>query len=481
MTLMHDIQLIIPEIFMALMAMGLLMVGVFQKDAKTSCGSVTWLSVNALLITAFLTYVLMGFQGTAFNNLFINDGFASFTKIIILIGTAIGIVMTMVDFEGARDWRFEIPVLFVLAALGMMVMVSANNFMTLYMGLELQSLALYVLASIKRDTLKSTEAGLKYFVLGSLASGFILYGMSLFYGYTGSLSFDVLNGLVGDLSMGAVLGLVFLLAGIAFKLSAVPFHMWTPDVYEGAPTALVAFFAAIPKFAMMMLLVRLLTGPLLVFLFDWQQILMFVSVSSMILGAFAALTQVNIKRLFAYSSIGHVGYALMIFAAGQIDVASISALIFYMVIYSIMSIGAFGVVILLRHQDLSIEKISDLAGLSKDRPVIALFMAIFMFSMAGIPPLAGFFSKFYVFKSVIDAGFIVLAIVGVLSSVVAAFYYLRVIKVMYFDEGTEGHEISKSPALRFILLLCAVSLVVLIFNPSSLMTVITNYAVLGLM
>jgi NADH-quinone oxidoreductase subunit N len=333
----------------------------------------------------------------------------------------------------------------------MMMMVSANDLISLYMGLELQSLALYVIAAFQRDSLRSTEAGLKYFVLGSLASGMLLYGCSLVYGFTGATRFESLalmfaGGGQGVVSAGVVIGMVFIAAGLAFKVSAAPFHMWTPDVYEGAPTPVTAFFSVAPKIAAMALLLRVMMQPFGDLADQWQQIVVFISVASMLLGAFAALPQNNIKRLLAYSSIGHVGYALLGLAAGS--PAGISGILLYLAIYLAMSVGVWGCVLAMRRQSRMVEGIDDLAGLSRSNPMLAMAMAIFMFAMAGIPPLAGFFGKFYIFLSVIEAGMYGLAVVGVLSSVVAAYYYLRIVKVMYFDEAADpldspvGREIS---------------------------------------
>lgn len=468
MNLMTDFQIILPEIFLGIVAMMLLMIGVFQKKQDDASGSVTWIAIYSLLITAGLVLLTPDYQGLAFFDLFVRDGYANFVKVIILLAACAGIITTMVDFQGAKDWRFEIPVLMVLATLGMMVMVSSNNFMTLYMGLELMSLSLYVLAAVKRDTLRSTEAGLKYFVLGAVSSGFILYGASLFYGFAGTLSFDGIANVfaTGDNSMGAMLGLVFVLAGIAFKISAVPFHMWTPDVYEGAPTGITSFFAAAPKFTAIAVLVRLLLDPLSGMISDWQQIIIFISVASMFVGAVAAIAQTNMKRLLAYSSIGHIGYALMALAVNTPNVAAVSSLLAYMVIYLLMSIGTFGVIVCIRQQDRSLEQIEDLAGLSKTQPFMAFIMAVFMFSMAGIPPLAGFLAKFYVFKTVVDAGIIWLAVYGVVTSVIGAYYYIRVVKVMYFDDVNEEYHVAQSSVLHFILTVLAFVMIVMIVSPS---------------
>lgn len=468
-SLLHDLSLIVPELFLTLSAMAILLAGVFQQGDGDRSRLISFLSTGVFAITIYLVIETLERSGTAFNDLFIEDGYASFVKVFILLGGAVAINLTRVDFVDVKAWRYEMAVLVMLACGGMMFMVSAHNFMTLYMGLELQSLSLYVLAAIRRDHSKSTEAGLKYFVLGALSSGFILYGMSLVYGYTGTLGFDPIAKTIGSdgaLSVGAVVGLVFILAGVAFKISAVPFHMWTPDVYEGASTSIVAFFASAPKFAAIGLLVRLLYEPFSAYIVQWQQIILFMSVASMIVGAFGALHQTNIKRLFAYSSIGHIGYALMALTVGNLS--SLSSLLFYMSIYFVMSIGAFALIVYVKHEDRSIEEISDLAGLSKTQPFMAFLMSVFMFSMAGIPPLAGFLGKLYVFYAVVEGGMYWLAVVGVLSSVVAAYYYLKVIKVMYFDESVEEATLSNSPASSLILLSSGLVLLTLIFDPSML-------------
>jgi NADH-quinone oxidoreductase subunit N len=353
--------------------------------------------------------------------------------------------------------RFEFPVLMLFATLGMMMMISANNLMSLYLGLELQSLSLYVLAAFRRDDLRSSEAGLKYFVLGALSSGMLLYGCSLIYGFAGTTSFGALAGLFADAAgggeavpTGVVVGLVFLSAGLAFKVSAVPFHMWTPDVYEGAPTAVTAFFATAPKVAAMALFVRVLMGPFGGLVEQWQQIVIFISLASMILGALAAISQTNIKRLMAYSSIGHVGYALVGLAAGTEE--GVRGVAVYLAIYIFMNVGTFACILCMRQKDRMVEGIEDLKGLSKTDPMMALALAVFMFSMAGIPPLAGFFGKLFVFSAAIDAGLYGLAIIGILTSVVGAFYYMRIVKFMYFDDPEEAFDRPIGREMSLILL-----------------------------
>ncbi|TDQ80538.1 NADH dehydrogenase subunit N [Dongia mobilis] len=421
-----------PEIFLAVASLALLVLGAWGGDRSTRL--IGWASVASLVIAIALT-ATDGAAGLAFNGLFVADAFAAFAKIVAFGAAAVAIIVALDQMARDGVVRFELPLLMLLASLGMALMISANDLIALYVGLELQSLALYVVAAIRRDTVKSTEAGLKYFVLGALSSGMLLYGSSLIYGFSGSTSFETLAAaLAGEPSLGLIVGLVFLCAGLAFKISAVPFHMWTPDVYEGAPTPITAFFAAAPKVAAMALFARVLIGPFGEMDDQWRQIIVVVAVLSMILGAVAAIAQKNIKRLMAYSSIGNVGYALVGLAAGT--AAGINGLLLYMAIYVVMTIGAFAVIMAMRRQGQGVEEISDLAGLSQSQRGLAVALAIFMFSMAGIPPLAGFFGKFFVFNAAIAAGLYGLAVIGVLTSVVSAFYYIRIVKVMFFDPAT---------------------------------------------
>ena len=439
---------VLAEIWLALASLVLLMIGVFKGDKSTRL--IIALTVIAFAVALLLIVIPAPEKVVTLNGLFIVDSFAVFMKALILIGAGLTLTLGLGFIRRESMERIEYPVLLLLATLGMMMMVSANDLISLYMGLELQSLALYVVAAFQRDSLRSTEAGLKYFVLGALASGMLLYGCSLVYGFTGATRFEALAALFagahGEVSLGVIIGLVFIAAGLAFKVSAAPFHMWTPDVYEGAPSPISAFFSVAPKIAAMALLLRVMIQPFGALADQWQQIVIFISVASMLLGAFAALPQNNIKRLLAYSSIGHVGYALLGLAAGS--VAGIRGVLLYLTIYLAMSVGVWGCVLAMRRQSRMVEGISDLAGLSRTNPKLAMAMGIFMFAMAGIPPLAGFFGKFYIFLAVIDAGMYGLAVIGVLSSVVAAYYYLRIVKVMYFDEAADpfdrpmGREIS---------------------------------------
>ena len=425
---------------LACAAMGLLMIGVFRGDRE-------WRLVAQLAIVALAIAFILLFAGAdfgtvrTFNGQFIADAFGRFMKGLVLVGTIFAIVLSQGYLDREKAGRPEFPVLMVLAALGMLLMVSANDLISLYLGLELQSLSLYIVAAFRRDTLRSTEAGLKYFVLGALSSGMLLYGCSLVYGFAGTTAFDGLTKLFaagGTPPIGVVVGIVFVVSGLAFKISAVPFHMWTPDVYEGAPTPVTAFFAAAPKVAAMALFVRVMVGPFGPLVAQWQQILVFVAIASMVLGAFAAISQTNIKRLMAYSSIGHMGYALVGLAAGT--EAGVRGVVIYIAIYMVMGIGTFACILAMRRQGRLVEGIQDLAGLAKTHPGMALALAVFMFSMAGIPPLAGFFGKLYVFLAAIEAGLYALAVIGVVASVVGAFYYLRIVKIMYFDEPVEAFD-----------------------------------------
>lgn len=444
----QNLGLLGAELWLAIGAMVLLMFGVFAGERSSS--QVTGLSI-AVLVASGIWLFTTGERGEAMNGAFILDDFAWFMKLLTLLGSGLAVIMSVNFMKQEGVTNFELPVLVITASLGMMIMISANNLIALYLGLELQSLSLYVLASINRDSVRSTEAGLKYFVLGALSSGMLLYGASLIYGFTGHTDFaGIADAMAGSgRSLGLIFGLVFLMAGMAFKISAVPFHMWTPDVYEGSPTPITAFFAAAPKIAAMAMLIRIVVGAFEPVTPDWQQIIAFIAIASMVLGAFAAIGQNNIKRLMAYSSIGHMGYALVGLAAGT--QAGVNGVILYMLIYMVMTVGTFACIIAMRRKDGTVEDISDLAGLSKRNPLMALFLTILMFSLAGIPPLAGFFAKYFVFVAAIQSGLYALAIIGVLASVVGAFYYLRIIKIMWFDEPAD--EFVPMPGeLRFVLL-----------------------------
>ena len=442
-----DIAVIWPELFLAVAGMLLLMFGAFRGE--NSARSVSWLAVGAFVVTGVLVLAGPGGTTTAFGAQFVVDDFAIFAKILLLAGAALALILAVPYNLREGITQFEFPILIMFAVLGMMMMVSANDLMTLYLGIELQSLALYVVAAIRRDNLRSSEAGLKYFVLGALSSGILLYGMSLVYGFAGTTNFTVLAEVFAadsEPSIGVIVGIVFVAAGLAFKVSAVPFHMWTPDVYEGAPTPVTAFFAVAPKIAAMALFVRVMLEPFGALVVEWQQVIWFISLASMLLGSFAAIVQTNIKRLMAYSSIGHMGFVLVGLAAGNEQ--GVTGILLYLTIYLFMNIGTFGCILAMRRQGRMVEDINSLAGLSTTNPMMALALAIFMFSMAGIPPLGGFFAKLFVFRAAIDAELYVLVVAGLLTSVVGAFYYLRIVKLMYFDEAAEpfdrvlGREIS---------------------------------------
>ncbi|WP_105419535.1 MULTISPECIES: NADH-quinone oxidoreductase subunit NuoN [Neorhizobium] len=442
-----SLQLSMPEIILAVGALALLMIGVFSGDK--SAPTVTGLAV-ALLAVAGLWLIFMPGEGVAYGGAFKLDAFGRFMKVLALIGSITAMVMSVGHAKSDQLNRFEFPVLLVLSTLGMLLLISANDLIAFYLALELMSLALYVIAAFNRDSLRSTEAGLKYFVLGALSSGMMLYGMSLVYGFTGNTGFE---GIAKVLSaetrgLGLIFGMVFVLAGACFKISAVPFHMWTPDVYEGAPTPVTAFFAAGPKVAAMAILVRIVSDAFLPLVADWRQIIVFVSIASMLLGSFAAIGQRNIKRLMAYSSIGHMGYALVGLAAGS--ETGVSGVVLYMTIYMVMTLGTFACIMAMRRKEGgNVENVDDLAGLSSTKPFMAVVLTALMFSMAGIPPLAGFFAKYFVFVAAIEAKLYALAVIGVLSSVVGAYYYLRIVKLMWFDEA-KGEFARISGELRLV-------------------------------
>ena len=436
--LFASLHIATPELILAVGALALLMIGVFSGDKSTT--TVTGLSV-ALLLVVGLWIVFAPASGVAFGGVYVADAFGNFMKVLALIGSITAMILSVGQGRFEPVGRFEYPVLLVLATLGILLMISANNLISLYMALELQSLALYVVCAINRESLRSTEAGLKYFVLGALSSGMLLYGMSLVYGFTGNTGFaEIAQVLTAETrSLGLVFGLVFVLAGLAFKISAVPFHMWTPDVYEGAPTPVTAFLSAAPKIGAMAIFVRIVIDAFQPVFADWQQIVVFISIASMLLGSFAAIGQKNIKRLMAYSSIGHMGYALVGLAAGT--EAGISGVILYMTIYMVMTLGTFACILSMRRKEIgNVENVEDLAGLSSTNPFMAVVLTILMFSLAGIPPLAGFFGKYYVFLAAIEAKLYPLAIIGVIGSVVGAYYYIRVVKVMWFDEAKGSFE-----------------------------------------
>ncbi|MBX6320691.1 MAG: NADH-quinone oxidoreductase subunit NuoN [Rhodospirillaceae bacterium] len=462
-------ELALPEIVLIAAGLALLMLGVFRRDNPTRL--VAWLSVAALTVAGVLVLAGPAEGEAAFGGLFVVDRFAVFLKVLVLAGSALSIIMALDFVEREHMSRFEFPILMVFATLGMLMMLSANDLIALYIGLELQNLALYVVASFQRDSLRSTEAGLKYFVLSALSSGLLLYGASMIYGFVGSTGFVAIASAMSAAepgpSIGVIIGLVFLAAGLAFKISAVPFHMWTPDVYEGAPTPVTAFFSVAPKVAALGLFIRVLVGPFGSQTAQWQQIVMFISVASMLLGAFAAINQTNFKRLMAYSSIGHIGYALIGLTPGT--PLGVRSVLIYMAIYIFMNLGTFAVILCMRQRGRMVEGIYDLAGYSKTHPGMAAALAALMFSMAGIPPLAGFFAKLFVFQAAVNAGLFWLAVVGVVTSVVSAFYYLRIVKIMYFDEAKEAFDTPMSWEVRAVLALSSLLIVLFFLAPGPLL------------
>ena len=433
----------LPELLVLGGALALLLFGAIRGERSTAV--VDTAAIALLAAAAVLVALLPGGRIETFGGSFVLDSFARFMKILALGGAAAALLMSLDFWRQERLRRFEYGILVLTAAAGMMTMISANDLIALYLGVELMSLSLYVVAAIDRDNLRSSEAGLKYFVLGALSSGMLLYGASLVYGFTGSTDFATIAAAVqpSGANLGLIFGLVFLMAGFAFKISAVPFHMWTPDVYEGAPTPVTAFFAAAPKLAAMALTVRVLITAFPAVTLEWQQIVVFLAIASMALGSFAAIGQTNIKRLMAYSSIGHMGYALVGLAAGSAE--GVAGVIIYLAIYLAMTLGTFACILAMRRGGRMVEDIDSLSGLSRTNPFMAFMLGMLLFSLAGIPPLAGFFAKFYVFLAAIHAGLYALAVIGVLLSVVGAYYYLRIVKLMYFDAPAERFEPMQAP------------------------------------
>ena len=458
---------ILPELSIFISAVLLLIVGLFVKNIK--------LIINFAIITLIIAIILVFVQPvqSAFNNSLTIDEFSKIAKTLILIGSLASIVMYHSSREDLNINLFEYPILILLATIGMMIMVSANDLIAIFIGLELQSLTLYVLAALNRNHLASSEAGLKYFLLGALSSGLLLFGLSYIYGFTGNTNLNLISTTVTSGNIGLIIGIVFVCSGIAFKVSAVPFHMWTPDVYEGAPTPVTAFFALAPKVAAIALAVRFLIVGFGDIAFDWQQIIIFLSIASMVFAAFAAIAQKNIKRLMAYSSIGHVGYALIGLACGTTQ--GISSLVIYLSIYLIMNIGVFSFILSMKNKGEYYENISDLSGLYKTHPYYSVVITILMFSLAGIPPLAGFFGKFYIFIAAIESNLLLLAIVGILASVIGAFYYLRIIKVIYFDESKNSFDGFSHRSLGLLTHPSAILILIFCLYPLPLIK-ISNYA-----
>ena len=471
---MNNLDFILPEIFISLAIMFLLILGVFKKN---SSNIIHYLSIVCLLITGILIINNpSGTQVTLFSGSFIIDNLSSFMKILTILGGASILLMSKKFLKISKIFLIEYPILILSSILGMLVMISSNDLMVFYIGLELQSLALYVLASFNRDQLKSSESGLKYFVLSALSSGLLLYGCSLIYGFSGSTNFDIISNTVNSNHYGLTFGIVFILVGLSFKISAVPFHMWAPDVYEGSPTPVTLFFSVVPKIAALTVFIRFLYVPFINMMDQWQPIIIFLSIASMIFGAIAAIGQKNLKRLIAYSSIGHIGYALAGLSVGTNE--GLQSSIVYISIYIVMNLGFFSCLLMMKRNDLYFETIEDLSGLSKNHPILSLCFLIVLFSLAGIPPLAGFFAKFYIFKSVIEQSMYFLAIVGLLSTVIAAFYYLRIIKVIYFDEQREKYDTDHSNWLKVSLTLSTLLILLYFIFPSKLLEIVSSINVI---
>ena len=468
---MINLELVFPEIFLSLSIMFLLILGVFKKKSSK-------LILNSSLIVLLITAVIV-FNETfsikeefLFNNSIRIDYLSTFTKIITLIAAFFVLLISSNYLKTFKIFKIEYPILILSSVLGMMVMISSNDLIVFYMGLELQSLALYVLATFNRDQLKSSEAGLKYFVLSALSSGLLLYGCSLIYGFTGSTNFDLIANQLKSDEYAITFGIVFILVGLAFKISAVPFHMWAPDVYEGSPTSVTLFFTMVPKVAALTVFIRFLYVPFVNLIDQWQMILVFLSIASMLFGAIAAIGQTNLKRLIAYSSISHIGYALAGLAIGTND--GIQSSVIYITIYIIMNLGFFSCLLMMKRNNEYYEDIDDLSGLSKNHPLMSLSLLVILFSLAGIPPLAGFFAKFYIFKAVIEQSMYFLAIVGLLSTVVAAFYYLRIIKIMYFDKEKEKYDMDHNLWLKFSLTASTILILIYFIFPSQLIEVVSR-------
>ena len=468
---MENLQLILPEIFISLSIMFLLILGVFKKDSSV-------LILNSSLIILFITAVIVFNETIDIEKIFLFKGsvvidhLSSLMKIITLLAAFIVLAISTSYLKVFKILKIEYPILILSSVLGMMVMISSNDLIVFYMGLELQSLALYVLATFNRENLKSSEAGLKYFVLSALSSGLLLYGCSLIYGFSGSTNFDTIASQLNSNEYALTFGIVFILVGLSFKISAVPFHMWAPDVYEGSPTSVTLFFTMVPKIAALTVFIRFLYVPFVNLIDQWQMILIFLSIASMLFGAIAAIGQTNIKRLIAYSSIGHIGYTLAGLASASDE--GIQSSIMYIIIYIVMNLALFSCLLMMKRNDEYFEDISDLSGLSKNHPLLSLSLLIILFSLAGIPPLAGFFAKFYIFKSVIGQSMYFLAIVGLLSTVVAAFYYLRIIKIIYFDPEIEKYDEDHSLWLKFSLTFSTILIFLYFIFPSQLVGMVSR-------
>ena len=467
---MDNINLVFPEILMSISIMFLLIFGVFKKDSSNIVHNLSAIILLVIAVIIFNEYLETNVK--LFNGSYKIDYLASLMKIITIIGGALVLLISPNFLKTFKIFKIEYPILVLCSILGMMVMISSNDLIVFYIGLELQSLALYVLASFNRNELRSSEAGLKYFVLSALSSGLLLYGCSLIYGFSGSTNFDIIAEAVVLDQYGLTFGLVFILVGLAFKISAVPFHMWAPDVYEGSPTTVTCFFVIVPKIAALTVLIRFLYIPFINLIDQWQTIIIFLSIASMIFGAVAAIGQTNLKRLVAYSSIGHVGYALAGLSTGTNE--GIQSSVIYISIYVIMNLGLFSCMLMMKRDDKYFENLDDLSGLSKNHPLLSVSLLIILFSLAGIPPLAGFFAKFYVFKIVIEQSMYSLAIIGLLSTVIAAFYYLRIVKIIYFDKEKEMYDKNHSLPLKFSLTISTILILLYFIFPSKLVEMVSS-------
>ena len=469
---MQTIIYILPELFLSLAIMSLLMVGAFIKK---SFKLVYLLTIFSLIFAIILLLNQPSEIIKIFNESYIIDRLSIFMKVLTLLFCLFVLLSSKDYVKSTSIDKIEYPIIILASTLGMILMISSYDLIVFYLGLELQSLGLYILSSFRRDDEKSTEAGLKYFVLSALASGLLLYGCSLIYGFTGSTNFEVISANLDGSNTGAVFGIVFIIVGLAFKVSAVPFHMWTPDVYEGSPTSVTSFFALVPKIAALAVFIRFLYVPFINVINQWQIIIVFLSIASMILGAVAAIGQNNIKRLMAYSSIGHMGYALAGLATGTN--AGIQSTIIYLTIYLVMNLGAFGCIFMMKRENVFYENINELSGLSKNHPVLSLSFLIILFSLAGIPPLAGFFAKFYVFMSVIEVKMYALAVIGLVTTVVSAFYYLRIIKIIYFDKPKKPFEKCYDWGLKISLILSSILILIYFVHPSVLTNIISSIVI----
>tara|TARA_B100001063_G_scaffold208137_1_gene204406 strand:- start:2514 stop:3932 length:1419 start_codon:yes stop_codon:yes gene_type:complete len=466
---MENLYFVLPEIFISLSIMSLLIIGVFKKNSSSLIHNISLIILIIATVIIFNETIEIQ-KALLFNGSVIIDYLSSLMKVITLLSAFIVLAISRTYLKVIKISKIEYPILVLSSILGMMVMISSNDLIVFYMGLELQSLALYVLATFNRNNLKSSEAGLKYFVLSALSSGLLLYGCSLVYGFSGSTNFDIIASQLNSDEYALTFGIVFILVGLAFKISAVPFHMWAPDVYEGSPTTVTLFFTMVPKIAALTVFIRFLFVPFLNLIDQWQMILVFLSIASMLFGAIAAIGQTNLKRLIAYSSIGHIGYTLAGLASASND--GIQSSIIYITIYIFMNLGLFSCLLMLKRNNEYYEDINDLSGLSKNHPLLSLSLLIILFSLAGIPPLAGFFAKFYIFIAVIEQSMYFLAIVGLLSTVIAAFYYLRIIKIIYFDPEKEKYDQDHSPWLKFSLTVSTILILLYFVSPSQLVEVV---------